>query len=151
MKILPVDEKNLPQAGCIHSASWRESHRGFCSEGFISCHTPMAQTEYLREEIRKGKQVFLLEDGEPVGIVSVDENRIENLYVLPTAQGKGYGTALLRFAVAQCSGTPTLWVLSGNDKARALYRRCGFSETGNTIPRVGMYEIEMTAVGKVHS
>ena len=53
--------------------------------------------------------------------VSVTENLIEDLYVLPEYQGRGYGTQLLRFAMAACTGRPSLWVLESNAGARRLY------------------------------
>lgn len=80
---------------------------------------------------------------EPVGIVSVFENVIEDLYVLPDKQNKGFGTMLLRYAISQCTGIPTLWILENNINAERLYRRMGFIETGrrNSITD-GLDEIE---------
>ena len=72
----------------------------------------------------------MLTDGSPVGIVSVKDSLIEDLYVLPACQNRGYGTALLRHAVSRCAGTPTLWILENNARARAFYRKAGFRETG---------------------
>lgn len=127
--IVPVEECNLRLAGMVHSESWKASH-GFCTPEFVEKHTPEAQTEYLRREISAGKTVFLLMQEEPIGIVSVWGDVIENLYVRPGFQGRGHGTALLRFALDRCGGTPRLWVLNSNTGAMALYRRLGFRETG---------------------
>ena len=38
---------------------------------------------------------------------------------------------LLQYAVSQCSGTPTLWILENNTRAGKLYQKAGFRETGN--------------------
>ena len=38
----------------------------------------------------------------PIGIVSVTDSLIEDLYILPDKQNMGYGTKLLQFAVSQC-------------------------------------------------
>lgn len=139
-----VDESNIAAAGMVHSASWRASH-GFCSPEFVAKHTPEAQTEFLRREMAAGKELFLLSDPEPAGIVSVQGELIENLYVLPERWGRGYGSALLSFAAARCEGVPRLWVLSSNEGARRLYLRLGFRETGNRKPLSGgLEEIEMT-------
>ena len=80
--------------------------------------------------MKNGSRIFLLLGGEPAGIVSVTGNLIEDLYVLPAFQNRGYGTLLLRWAVKQCIGTPTLWILENNQRAARLYRREGFTETG---------------------
>lgn len=143
-EFMPVNEENLSMAAEIHSLSWRESHKSFCSTDFVARHTVERQANYLRSELASGKQIFLLTDGKPVGIVSVKDNLIENLYVLPKEQGKGYGTALLRFAVCQCAGTPTLWILSNNQRAYALYTKHGFRPTGNIHPLSrDLHELEL--------
>ena len=90
-----------------------------------------------------GSRVFILWEDGPVGIVSVTGSLIEDLYVLPDRQNQGYGTKLLLFAIGQCTGTPTLWILENNTGAERLYRRMGFQATGkrNNITN-GLDEIE---------
>ena len=142
--IVEVDESNIAAAGAVHAESWRDSH-GFCTPEFVAAHTAETQTEYLRREMAAGKEVFLLLDPEPVGIVSVHGDLIENLYVLPEKQGRGYGSELLAYAAARCAGTPRLWVLNINENARRLYERRGFRETGNRRElKGGLAELEMT-------
>jgi len=134
MAFVPVTQENIAEAARIHSASWQESHRSFCSEAFIAQHTPEHQENYLRNEMASGKRVWLLkENGNAVGLVSVSRNLIENLYVHPAWQNCGYGTKLLRFAIKKCEGTPALWILSNNDGARRLYERNGFALTGEKM------------------
>ena len=125
-----VDPSNVHLAGRIHSTAWKESHRSFCRPDFIESHTPERQTEYLRNKLNSGSSVYMLTDGEPVGIISVTGSLIEDLYVLPDFQNRGYGTRLLRYAMKQCAGVPTLWILENNERAGRLYRRMGFHETG---------------------
>ena len=90
MEIVNITENNIRDAGKIHSESWKESHKSFCSEEFIARHTEETQTEHIRSEIAKGKDFYMLIDHIPVGIVSMYGNLIENLYILPTEQRKGY-------------------------------------------------------------
>ena len=130
MRIEEVTEQTLSAAGYVHAESWRASHRDICPPDFVAAHTAQAQTEYLRQEMAQGKRLFLLTDGGPVGIVTVWGSLIENLYVLPGRQGRGYGSRLLKFAMAQCQGAPTLWVLNSNENAHRLYLRHGFRQTG---------------------
>ncbi len=142
--IVAVNEQNLADAGRVHAEAWRASHRDFCSAAFVERHTAAAQTDYLRRQLRQGKRIFLLIDCGPVGLVSVYGSLIENLYVLPTLQNRGYGTQLLRFAIGQCRETPTLWLLSNNEGAYRLYSRHGFVKTGQ-VHRLNesLYEFEM--------
>ena len=149
MRFADVGEENLSAAGYVHSESWKESHRGFCSAEFVARHTPQAQTDYLRRELAAGKRIYMLLDPHPVGIVSVWGGLIENLYVLPREQNKGYGTALLDYAVRHCEGTPTLWILNINQGAYRLYTRKGFHETGNRRQlNTQLSEIELARYGK---
>lgn len=142
--IVAVNEENLADAGCVHALAWQESHRSYCSEAFVRKHTPAAQTEYLRQEMAAGKRVYMLIDGEAVGIVSVDGCVIGNLYVLPGRQRQGCGSRLLRYAIEQCEGVPSLWVMNINTGARRLYERFGFGYTGVEKPlKAGMAELEM--------
>ncbi len=145
--IVPVNNFNIEAAGAIHSASWKESHRAFCSAEFVEKHTPAAQTTYLRKEIELGKQVFMLIDEIPVGIVSIFGSLIENLYILPEKQRSGYGTQLLHFAIMQCTDTPTLWLLSSNSAACQLYTKNGFVKTGKAKQlNEKLYEYEMALI-----
>ena len=63
-----ITENNISEAGEIHSESWKESHKGFCTDEFIARHTKEAQTEYIWSEIAKGKDFYMLVDHKPVGI-----------------------------------------------------------------------------------
>ena len=128
--IVRVDETNILQAAAIHSASWQDSHRSFCSPDFVALHTLEHQREYLREKMNKGSAVYMLIKERPVGVVSVTGSLIEDLYILPEMQNKGYGTVLLQFAIGLCPDVPTLWILENNDGAARLYRRLGFKKTG---------------------
>ncbi len=142
--IISVEEGLLPEAARIHSFSWKESHRQFCSRDFIELHSAEHQEKYLAGEIARGKRLFMLRHGRFVGIVSVKDSLIENLYVLPEEQRKGYGTELLLFAVEQCKGTPTLWILDHNEKAYRFYVKNGFILSGKRKEiAAGTFELEM--------
>ena len=132
--IVSVTEENLLSAARIHAESWQESHRSFCSYAFVKAHTPQRQKALFQQEMRGGMALYMLVKEYPVGVVSVKEDLIENLYVLPAEQNKGYGTELLQFAMAQCRGTPRLWILDNNHRALAFYRRHGFRLTGKRSP-----------------
>lgn len=142
--IVPVKPSNRMDAAYVHSESWKASHEAICTPEFVALHTPERQARYLEDEAAKGAQLYLLVEEKPVGIVSIHDSRIENLYVLPDEQNKGYGTQLLVFAVRQCTDCPTLWVLNTNEGARRLYERHGFQPTGNIVQHNGgLYEVEL--------
>ena len=140
-----LPQQNIDDAGSIHSESWKESHRSFCSVEFVEKHTPAAQADYLHREMDSGKQIYMLIDRCPVGIDSVQGDLIENLYVLPSEQRKGYGSRLLEFAIHKCQGNPCLWILDNNEGAYRLYTKRGFKATGNRSQlNDNLFEIELS-------
>lgn len=142
--IIKVSDENIEKAAEIHSISWKDSHKDFCSADFIEKHTTEHQMIYLLNEIKLGKDVFMLVEDYPVGIVSVQDNIVENLYILPNEQGKGYGTKLLLFALSKCKNQALLWILDNNKKAYNLYSKYGFNKTGNiNVLSHSISEIEM--------
>ena len=128
--IIAVDKTNVFEAAMIHSVSWQESHRSFCAPDFVEMHTPERQQLYIQDKINSGSKFFMLTEDEPIGIVSVKDDLIEDLYILPQKQRMGYGTKLLQFAIGQCTDNPTLWILENNSNAKRLYHKIGFQETG---------------------
>jgi ribosomal protein S18 acetylase RimI-like enzyme len=148
LMIVKVNDGSLMSAAKIHSESWKESHKSFCSTDFVEQHTAEHQENYLRGEIKAGKKVYMLVENRPVGIVSVYESLIENLYILPDEQNKGYGTKLLLFAMRRCPEAPTLWILGNNYRAYSLYSKYGFRKTGkqNKLSQ-NLSEIEMKCNG----
>jgi len=130
ISIIPINESTLDAAAEVHGVSWRASHAHICSPATIEAHTTARQRDYLGKKLQNGARAFLLTDGAPAGVVVVNGNLIEDLYVLPEQQGRGYGTALLLHAIRKCVGTPTLWVLESNRRAAQLYKRLGFRPTG---------------------
>ena len=76
--IVTVDPSNLSEAAAIHSVSWQESHRSFCSPEFIALHTPQHQEAYLQKKIDNGSKLFIMIADKPIGVVSVTGNLIED-------------------------------------------------------------------------
>lgn len=84
------------------------------------------------------------ENGVRVGFVSLIENELSGLYVLPDYQGKGYGRAMLNMAVAD-RGALKLDVFGRNRSARVFYQKYGFQETGQRFDDLsGHHLIRMT-------
>ena len=140
------EEALLRQAAEVHAVAWQDSHRSFCPPDFVAAHTPERQYGYLREKAEAGSRIFLLlAGGLPAGVVTVTGSIIADLYVLPEKQNRGYGTFLLRYALEQCEGSPTLWILENNAGAERLYRRERFLPTGHVIRHPGgLDEIEFS-------
>ena len=80
------------------------------------------------------RDVWLAEpaDGALVGFATLTPTWLESLYVAPSAQRSGVGSALLDLAKAQRPDGFALWVFESNVPARAFYARHGLVELERT-------------------
>jgi GNAT superfamily N-acetyltransferase len=84
--------------------------------------------------------------GNPIGIVAgyhdpeapLGQRHLVAMWVAPASRGSGVGAplveAVLAWAAADGASEVTLGVADGNDRARALYVKCGFTPTGEKFP-----------------
>ena len=142
MLIYLVNELNFHEATAVYTASWREAHRNICSAEFLQAR------DYAGYLHKKLGNLYLVYDGAPIGIFCLDGDNFGDLYIHPKYQGRGYGTACVRYAITQ-SPRLRLTVLSTNTAAIHLYEKSGFRFTGNAIPlRDGLWEQEMIRITK---
>lgn len=98
---------------------------------FKTLNVPDTAAEYL-ENADTLHHTYVYDDGIIKGIIRINGEEIEKLYVEPQFQGQQIGAALLRFAV-QKYGASRLWVLEYNQRGAAFYERNGFRLTGERI------------------
>ena len=75
--------------------------------------------------------LYVAEQGHPVGFAGVSGESLEMLFVDARRRGEGIGTGLLSFVVAEC-GARTVDVNEQNAQAVAFYRRHGFTVAGRS-------------------
>lgn len=79
------------------------------------------------------KNTYVYDDNNVVkGIIRINGNEIEKLYVEPQFQSQGIGEKLLNFAVKEFN-TSLLWALEYNKRGIAFYQRNGFALTGDKM------------------
>jgi GNAT superfamily N-acetyltransferase len=123
----------------VHVASWRAGYRGLLPDQYLA-ELSVAQRLALWETVlTDGITVVLVatgENGDINGFVAFHPERAEigALYVDPPHFRTGVGAALLTAAHDRLAGKPesVLWVLEGNDVARAFYERHGYALDGAT-------------------
>lgn len=86
--------------------------------------------ENIRRDIARG-QVFLCFAGmrAVTGTVTVKDNEICRLFVLPQWQGRGFGRELLDFAENIAAGQYAEIVLDASLPAKHIYQKRGYTET----------------------
>lgn len=88
-------------------------------------------SEYMKDSSAL-QNTFVFDDGVVKGMIRVNGDEIEKLYVEPQFQNQGTGAALLNYAVRKMN-TTWLWVLEYNTRGRAFYQRNGFELTGEKM------------------
>lgn len=107
---------------------------------------PIAR-EYM-ENPEKLKGVWVYDDEFVKGVLHIEGDRIEELYVDCFFENRGIGGELLMFAIEK--SCRYLWVLEKNEDARRFYARYGFAPTGERRLEEGTteYIMEMKWQGK---
>ena len=91
---------------------------------FKAHHSP----EKVEADVRNGLVWLLYEDENPVGTVTISENHILRLFVLPAYQHRGYGRALLDFAEAKVFADYPEAEVDASFPAKRIYLMWGYVE-----------------------
>lgn len=92
----------------------------------IGLHTPDEDRWFYRERVFPTCRVWGRFDRDALsGIIAFRDGWVEQLYVLPTVQGRGGGTELLDVAKSACERLE-LWTFQRNAPARRFYEARGF-------------------------
>ena len=93
---------------------------------FLNHHHP----EAIRRDIEKGLVYLATDENDvPVGTVTLRENEILRLFVLPQFQGKGYGKMLLDFAENAVAKQFDTIIVDASLPAKSLYLKRSYRET----------------------
>ncbi len=102
---------------------------------------PSVPTIHTDDEVRVWVRDLLIAEvetwvatihGNLVGLLSLDEDEIEQLYIDPPWQGRGVGGVCIRHAKERSPNGLGLWTFQVNVRARRFYAGHGFVETVTT-------------------
>lgn len=145
--IVPYAPEHWEAICRIHDAARRiELELAGLSEAFL----PL-EVAAVREGLFDDQVDVALMGGEVVGFCAYTDDEFAWLYVSPGHMREGVGQALVRHALAQQPGIASIEVLAGNEPARRLYERMGFSVretvTGH-MPGNERFEVTVYRMGK---
>ena len=128
MTIRPCRADEQPVITSIINAG-AEKFRGVIPDDCF--HEPYMSEAALAAEITKGVVFWgWEEDGALAGVMGIqivkEQPLIRHAYVRPVLQGRGIGTSLLRFLIAQHAGDILVGTWAAAAWAIALYQRHGF-------------------------
>jgi GNAT superfamily N-acetyltransferase len=113
--------EDMDQAAAVHRKSFDQA-----LPTLVGLHTPDEDRWFFRERMFETCQLWgCFDDNALVGFIAFREGWIDQLYILPSSQGQGVGSALLQ--VAKSSFSPlSLWAFQRNKSARRFYEKHGF-------------------------
>lgn len=123
---------DLRRAGALDAAIaaqvYLASRRGAGDLIPPSVHDDEDVLRWMRDVFLPHAEVwFAVEDGRVVGLLGLQEpDWLEQLYVVPEAQGLGVGTALVELAKQLRPRGLQLWAFESNTPAHRFYERHGF-------------------------
>lgn len=141
-QVRPLAPEDCDELASVHVEVWRTAYADQMPAEYLARLDPRTWADNWRKraadpQVAARTLVALDEQGRIVGFISAGPTRDEyaltewELYainLLPRAQGTGLADELIGRAVG--SRPASLWVLEGNARAQAFYRRHGFVPEG---------------------
>ncbi|WP_420964236.1 GNAT family N-acetyltransferase [Bradyrhizobium sp. B120] len=117
----------MDAAARVHRAAFDEA-----LPWLAGLHTPDEDRWFYRERMLADYALWGAFDDEAMSaVIAFHDDWIEQLYVLPAAQGRGIGGALLEIA-QQGADRLQLWTFQRNARARRFYEARGFAAVEET-------------------
>ena len=91
-------------------------------------HTDDETREWVRAVVVAEREVWLAEDaeGRPLGVLVLDGDWVDQLYIEPACTGMGLGSRLIELAKSRRPDGLRLWTFASNTAAQRFYLRHGF-------------------------
>lgn len=129
MNIRKAEQKDLAAVKEIVQTTIREVYPKYYPAGAVEFFSEHHSDEKIIRDIDAGIVYLLVtDDGVPAGTVTLTDNEIDRLFVLPVFQGKGYGRALLDLAEDTISRSYDVIILHASLPAKSIYLKRGFHE-----------------------
>ena len=110
---------------------WQDSQRAAYSWFTEDQRHPFDEAlAFFRESICQRCEVWIALDGERIlGVLALEGDFLDHLFIAPDSWGQGFGSALLAHAKALHPGGLSLVTLQRNERARRFYQARGFATT----------------------
>lgn len=141
IEIRSARPEDLAAVGRLYTHSWRRTYRGLIPDRVLDAMTEEGSREkWMHYLVRPENEMFVLvHAGKVEGFAACRplperENSalLDSLHVDPACQGRGAGRRLIaqtaRWARERGFGALVVFVVQGNHRAEALYRRMGARE-----------------------
>lgn len=128
MEIVLAHEGDLSTVRKITQTTIKQVYPMYYPAGAVDFFSKHHSDDHIRLDISEGK-VYILKDGDAVaGTVTISEESINRLFVLPEHQHKGYGKALLDFAEERVLESFDHVQIDASFPAKRIYKLRGYKE-----------------------
>ena len=127
--IVKADEQHLGVVKEITQKTISEIYPHYYPEGAVNFFKNHHNDNHILSDIQKGIVYLLESNGDFVGTVTIRENEICRLFVLPEYQHKGYGKELIEYAEYKISKNYREIILDASMSAKKMYKYRGYIET----------------------
>ena len=155
--IAPVEVADADEVGRVHVRVWQEAYAGLMPASYLGALDPAAFAAGWRRRLLDPQpevETWVARDDEGVvGIATSGPSRDDDpptpyeLYAINVLV-RGHGTGVADALLAETIGdrAAMLWVVDGNARATAFYRRHGFTDEGGRKPEpgTGVLEVRMS-------
>ncbi len=107
----------------VWGKSVRSSHHFLSEEDLMHYHSRIMDTYFHAVEL------YVIRQPNIVAFIGLSDDMVEMLFVLPSEKGKGYGSTLLKYALAE-KRIRKIDVNEQNSEAYQFYLRKGFKVVG---------------------
>lgn len=115
-----------------------EVYPKYYPEGAVKFFHDHHSDERIMRDIELGIVYLLITDeGDAAGTVTISDNEIDRLFVLPSYQHKGYGRALIDLAEEKIAEKHDVILIHVSLPAKKIYRLRGFKEVEYNILDTG--------------
>jgi GNAT superfamily N-acetyltransferase len=123
--------------GPLAAELWLRARRAAAGQTPDTVHPPHEVRAWFAGHVVTHTELWVAEDRQRtlVGILVLDGDWLDQLYVEPALTGRGVGAALLRLAKRRHPDGLWLWVFASNIGAQRFYERHGFAEIERTDGR----------------
>ncbi|MBO7452371.1 MAG: GNAT family N-acetyltransferase [Clostridiales bacterium] len=138
MEIRKAVEKDFETVKTITQDTIKEVYPKYYPDGAVKFFSNHHSDENIRRDINNGRVYLLItDDKEMAGTVTLSNDEIDRLFVLPSYQHKGYGRMLLDFAEKEIAKSYDKIVIHASLPAKKIYLKRGFHEVEYNILDTG--------------
>lgn len=105
-----------------------EVYSHYYAEGVVGFFLKHHSREHVLSDIEHGTVWVLEHDGSPIGTMTIRENAVYRLFVLPEYQSRGYGSQLMDFAEDKIAETFDHIHIDSSLAAKEMYLKRGYKE-----------------------